>query len=222
MNAASSPSAVSWNGNLAMVGIPDTRATNSALGGTLNRFPEHFLRGFTHEPGVSREKSATAQREDERTVRLRFLRGRILQMFVGETCSRPVSSAETSDMSASCSLVKSLTVQSKGGVTGVTAVVLNSLKFYPQVVKLKAPSLAIERVKYVTLDLNCLILFRFLKLRHACDHEGSMKTSCMQLRVSQEFSPLLYWMLKIIEQSNDKSTKHIYLYMQDLEVEFDI
>lgn len=35
MKAASRPSAVSWYGNLAMVAIPDTRATNSLLGGTL-------------------------------------------------------------------------------------------------------------------------------------------------------------------------------------------
>lgn len=34
-NAASSPSAVSWKGNLPMVEIPDTLATNSALIGTL-------------------------------------------------------------------------------------------------------------------------------------------------------------------------------------------
>jgi len=39
INAALSPSAVSWYGNLAMVEIPDTLATNSALGGTLYRFP---------------------------------------------------------------------------------------------------------------------------------------------------------------------------------------
>lgn len=46
INAASSPSAVSWYGNLPIVAIPDTLATNSALGGTLYRFPEYFLMGL--------------------------------------------------------------------------------------------------------------------------------------------------------------------------------
>lgn len=31
---------------MAMVGIPETLATNSALGGTLKRFSEDFLQGF--------------------------------------------------------------------------------------------------------------------------------------------------------------------------------
>ncbi len=39
-NAASSPSAVFWNGNLHIVAIPLTLATNSALGGTLKPFPD--------------------------------------------------------------------------------------------------------------------------------------------------------------------------------------
>lgn len=42
-NATSSPSAVSWKGSRPMVGIPDTRATNSALVGTLKHFPEDLL-----------------------------------------------------------------------------------------------------------------------------------------------------------------------------------
>lgn len=47
MNAASSPSAVSWKGSLAMVGIPDTRATYMALGGSLRRLPDDRLLGST-------------------------------------------------------------------------------------------------------------------------------------------------------------------------------
>ncbi|KAI4790203.1 hypothetical protein KUCAC02_034780 [Chaenocephalus aceratus] len=39
MKAASSPSALSWWGSLYMVEIPETRDTNSALGGTLKRVP---------------------------------------------------------------------------------------------------------------------------------------------------------------------------------------
>lgn len=39
-NAASSPSAVFWNGNLHIVAIPLTLATNSALGGTLKPVPD--------------------------------------------------------------------------------------------------------------------------------------------------------------------------------------
>ena len=71
MKAASSPSAVSWKGSLAMVGIPDTLATNSALGGTLKRFPEDFLLGFTHTDkvcGVRREKKSAADGEMTRRV----------------------------------------------------------------------------------------------------------------------------------------------------------
>lgn len=45
MKAASRPSAVSWYGNLAMVAIPDTRATNSLLGGTLYVLPDIILLG---------------------------------------------------------------------------------------------------------------------------------------------------------------------------------
>lgn len=67
MNAASSPAAVSWYGNLAMVGTPDTLATNSALGGTLNRLPEHFLLGATYED------RSTAM-EDEIPLQLAFLK----------------------------------------------------------------------------------------------------------------------------------------------------
>lgn len=54
-----------------MVGIPDTLATNSALGGTLKRLPEDFLLGVTHTDkvcGVRREKKSAADGEMTRRV----------------------------------------------------------------------------------------------------------------------------------------------------------
>lgn len=49
-----------------MVGIPDTRATNSALGGTLKRFSEYFLLKLTEktEVSLSRTKACRSCRED--------------------------------------------------------------------------------------------------------------------------------------------------------------
>lgn len=77
-NAASSPSAVSWCGSLAMVGIPDTRATNSALTGTLKRLPELFLFGLTHGPRLSLHMDEVCRGgkekylEEEMAARLKF------------------------------------------------------------------------------------------------------------------------------------------------------